>query len=189
VTASANAFVLAERCLRATDLESKLASTHEAAEWSQSGQLDFTPKGMPLPIEAVRFPERPPWVAPRELPRRAVHTPQGRIALLHAVAHIEFTAIQLAWDHLYRFRELPEEYYRDWLTVASEEAEHFALVRDRLRELGADYGELPVHGGLSGGSRGRRRTTWPRVWRSCPAAWKHGIGRDAGNDRKAPPGQ
>ncbi|HWO99838.1 MAG TPA: ferritin-like domain-containing protein [Methylococcus sp.] len=187
MTASTNAFVLAERCLCATDPESKLAWTHEAAERARSGQLDFTPRDVSLPIQAVRFPERPLWVAPRELLRRAIYTPQGRVALLHAVAHIEFTAIQLARDHLYRFRGLPEEYYRDWLTVAAEEAEHFALVRDRLRELGVDYGELPVHGGLWGIARETAYDVAARMALVPRCLESPGIGRDAGNDRKAPP--
>jgi uncharacterized ferritin-like protein (DUF455 family) len=72
------------------------------------------------------------------------------VALLHAVAHIEFSAIQLAWDHLYRFRGMPTQYYLDWLCVAEEEAQHFAMLRGRLRELGADYGDLPAHAGLWG---------------------------------------
>ena len=70
------------------------------------------------------------------------------MALLHSVAHIEFTAIQLAWDHLYRFRGLPIEYYIDWLGVAHEEAEHFSLIQARLQQLGSTYGELCAHAGL-----------------------------------------
>lgn len=87
-------------------------------------------------------------VDPRELPRRKLTSPEGRAALLHAVSHIEFTAIQLAWDILYRFRGLPDGFYWDWLDIAAEEAEHFALLRARLRDLDCDYGDLPVHRGL-----------------------------------------
>lgn len=143
-----NIFSTAEICLQTADIDTKLALSREAGLACRQGRLDFASADEPKPIGAARFPERPPRVDPRDLPRRSINTLEGRIALLHAVAHIEFSAIQLAWDHLYRFRGLPEAYYRDWLGVAAEEAEHFALVRERLRELGADYGDLPAHGGL-----------------------------------------
>jgi uncharacterized ferritin-like protein (DUF455 family) len=68
--------------------------------------------------------------------------------LLHALAHIEFNAINLALDALYRFPGLPEDFYRDWLRVAQEEAEHFVLLRQQLQRLGGDYGDLPAHDGL-----------------------------------------
>jgi uncharacterized ferritin-like protein (DUF455 family) len=74
----------------------------------------------------------------------------GRIALLHALAHIELNAIDLAWDIIARFAaaEMPREFFNDWVDVAAEEAEHFALLNDRLRVLGSAYGELPAHDGL-----------------------------------------
>ncbi|MDD2767783.1 MAG: ferritin-like domain-containing protein [Methylococcus sp.] len=143
-----NIFSAAEACLQIADIDTKLALSCEAGVACREGWLDFASAGEPKSIGTARFPERPPRVDPRDLPRRRINTLEGRVALLHAVAHIEFSAIQLAWDHLYRFRGLPETYYRDWLGVAAEEAEHFAMVRERLRELGADYGDLPAHGGL-----------------------------------------
>jgi uncharacterized ferritin-like protein (DUF455 family) len=91
---------------------------------------------------------RPLLVAPGAVAQRSVGTPQGRAALLHALAHIEFNAIALALDHIWRFAGLPEEYYRDWLEVAVEEAHHFALLRGRLRDAGHDYGDFPAHDGL-----------------------------------------
>ena len=123
--------------------------TRQAKHLDELEQLRFDDdSGAPQPIAMVRFPERPATVDPRELPRRKLTTPDGRAALLHALAHIEFTAIHLAWDLLYRFRGLPDEFYRDWLAVAAEEALHFELLRGRLRELGCDYGDLPAHRGL-----------------------------------------
>ena len=82
--------------------------------------------------------------------RRNFGAPTGRIALLHALAHIELNAIDLAWDLVARFAGpgLPRGFFDDWVGVAAEEAEHFALLRGRLRELGSDYGELPAHDGL-----------------------------------------
>jgi uncharacterized ferritin-like protein (DUF455 family) len=93
-------------------------------------------------------PARPRLVAPSELPRRAPHTTEGRAALLHAIAHIEFNAINLALDAVWRFAGLPEAFYRDWLRVAGEEALHFTLLRDHLRSTGWDYGDFDAHDGL-----------------------------------------
>jgi len=93
-------------------------------------------------------PARPVLVSPRAVPQRPVNTKKGRAALIHALAHIEFNAINLALDAAYRFRGLPREYYSDWLKVAAEEAYHFTLLRDHLRTLGYDYGDFPAHNGL-----------------------------------------
>jgi uncharacterized ferritin-like protein (DUF455 family) len=93
-------------------------------------------------------PERPPRVAPSLLERRSMHTEQGRAALLHALAHIEFNAINLALDAVWRFAGLPHAFYRDWLTVAEEEAYHFTLLADHLGKLGFAYGDFPAHDGL-----------------------------------------
>jgi len=94
------------------------------------------------------WPARPHLVAPGSVAPRAVGTREGRAALLHALAHIEFNAIGLALDHLWRFPALPEAYYRDWLRVAAEEAHHFSLLRQRLLDAGHDYGDFPAHDGL-----------------------------------------
>lgn len=95
-------------------------------------------------------PATPPLVSPRELKQRAVTSVDGRAALLHALAHIEFNAINLALDALWRFDGLPEAYYDDWLQVAAEEAYHFSLLVSHLRTLGDqyDYGCFPAHDGL-----------------------------------------
>ena len=93
-------------------------------------------------------PERPVLVAPGSLASRAVGSPDGRAALLHALAHIEFNAIGLALDHIWRFAGLPAAYYLDWAGVAVEEARHFSLLRARLSEAGFDYGDFPAHDGL-----------------------------------------
>jgi uncharacterized ferritin-like protein (DUF455 family) len=93
-------------------------------------------------------PERPRLVPHAAVPRRSAATPQGRAALLHAVAHIEFNAVNLALDAVWRFAGLPADYYRDWLRVAAEEALHFGLVRDHLATLGHAYGDFDAHDGL-----------------------------------------
>jgi uncharacterized ferritin-like protein (DUF455 family) len=93
-------------------------------------------------------PERPRLVAPREVPRRGLGSVGGRAALLHAVAHIEFNAINLALDAILRFPGMPPAYARDWLSVAQDEARHFQLLSSRLGELGHAYGDFPAHNGL-----------------------------------------
>ena len=142
---------LALQILTTADVETKLCLTHQAWRHCQRNELNLEPdESPPLPPESARFPDRPILVDPRELPKRKLGSTEGKVALLHAVAHIEFSAIQLAWDHLYRFREMPRQYYLDWLGVAEEEAQHFELLRGRLREFGAEYGDLPAHAGLWG---------------------------------------
>jgi uncharacterized ferritin-like protein (DUF455 family) len=93
-------------------------------------------------------PARPQLVQPQALRQRDLRQPGGRAALLHALAHIEFNAINLALDAVWRFPAMPEAFYRDWLQVAREEALHFELLRQHLQTLGCDYGELPAHDGL-----------------------------------------
>ncbi len=93
-------------------------------------------------------PQRPELVDPRLVPQRGLGTLEGRAGLLHAVAHIEFNAIDLALDACWRFGGLPDAYYTDWLRVASEEAHHFTLVQAHLQSLGWQYGDFDAHGGL-----------------------------------------
>jgi uncharacterized ferritin-like protein (DUF455 family) len=143
-----NLYELAESCLYAPSIEDKLAATDRAARiWEHRGFV-FAPAPPPRPAAEVRFPRHPHLVEPRDLPRRGLHTEAGRIAFLHALAHIEFTAIQLAWDMAYRFRGMPEDFQYDWVQVAIEEAAHFRLLNGRLRDFGAEYGHLPAHRGL-----------------------------------------
>ena len=146
---SDNSFqALAEVCLFQPAIEAKLAATRAAGLALSSGKLVIAPVTDPQPATRVRFPDAPVLVEPRQLPRRSLTQAAGRVAFLHAVAHIEFTAILLAWDMAYRFPGLPDTFYRDWVGVACEEARHFEAVRSRLRSLGADYGDLPAHRGL-----------------------------------------
>ena len=93
-------------------------------------------------------PARPRLVPADQVPRRSPFTPEGRAALLHAIAHIEFNAINLALDAAWRFPGMPDAYYLDWLQVAGEEALHFTLLREHLQSLGHDYGDFDAHDGL-----------------------------------------
>lgn len=111
------------------------------AVWSADIEL-AEPAGLP------GRPARPELVEPRRLGRRSMQSPQGRAVLLHALAHIEFNAINLALDAVWRFAGLPAAFYTDWLKVAAEEAYHYSLLAARLAEYGHEYGDFPAHGGL-----------------------------------------
>ena len=136
------------QCLAEPDTARKCALTQAAWTALQAGQLIICPAQHGASRDAPGRPELPRLVAPRELPRRRLHSIAGRAALLHALAHIEFNAINLALDAVCRFANMPEAYYRDWALVAAEEAYHFGMLRDRLQTLGYAYGDLPAHNGL-----------------------------------------
>ena len=139
----------ARRCLDATDPAGKLRLTHATWQALQAGELAIDPQSAPpVAISAPGRPARPRLVNAREVPQRGLGSAEGHAALVHAVAHIEFNAINLAWDAVYRFRGMPEAYYRDWASCANDEARHFALLSARLAELGHTYGDFDAHDGL-----------------------------------------
>jgi uncharacterized ferritin-like protein (DUF455 family) len=121
-------------------------SSETAARW-RTGAIREIGRNAP-PDRPARL-ARPPLLAPRDMPKRRGGK-IGRVALLHALAHIELNAIDLAWDIIARFAgdELPRQFHDDWVTVAAEEARHHALLAERLAALGAAYGDLPAHDGL-----------------------------------------
>ena len=143
-----NIFTIAEFCLHRAEVQQKLEKTHYAKKLSECGQISFESIESEKLISITKFPDAPKLLAPRDMPRRGLNSPKGKAAFFHALAHIEFVAIYLAWDMLYRFRGLPEKFYQDWLQVADEEAQHFALIREHLLGMGVDYGDLPAHRGL-----------------------------------------
>jgi uncharacterized ferritin-like protein (DUF455 family) len=132
-----------------------LAEPHDKAaqvrEWACADASAFevdehTPLSEPAGLPGR--PNRPRCVPPNKLAARSAFTPDGRAALLHAVAHIEFNAINLALDAVWRFAQLPRAYYLEWMRVAGEEALHFTLVADHLKTLGHAYGDFDAHDGL-----------------------------------------
>jgi uncharacterized ferritin-like protein (DUF455 family) len=126
----------------------KARLSHAAAARWRSGRMAI---GAATPPERPGRPERPLLVPASEMPKRKAGVAlRGRIALLHALAHIELNAIDLAWDLIARFGapDLPGEFFDDWVGVADQEAAHFELLAVRLAELGAAYGDLPAHDGL-----------------------------------------
>ncbi len=144
-----NLFSAAAACLAAASPEAKVSATFDAVAAFARGELaiDVT-SPPPDPIRMPGRPSTPRLVHPRELPKRGFGSNAGRAAFIHAVAHIEFNAIDLAWDAVYRFRGLPDAYYADWVSVANDEARHFSMLRARLQELGHDYGDFDAHNGL-----------------------------------------
>ena len=139
----------AKRCLDATEPAEKLRLTHATWEAFLAGDLQpDAASPAPDPITAPGRPAKPVLVNARQLPQRGLGSEEGRAALVHAVAHIEFNAINLAWDSVYRFRGKPHDYYRDWARCAHDEARHFAMLSARLAELGYAYGDFDAHDGL-----------------------------------------
>lgn len=118
---------------------------------AQAAIFTIANTAFPTPLDADALPGRPARPELRrhtEVARRSPATPEGRAVLLHAIAHIELNAINLALDAIWRYDGMPEAYYRDWLRVAGEEALHFQLLRDHLHTLGHAYGDFPAHQGL-----------------------------------------
>lgn len=126
-------------------------SRAHAARWSAARDA-----GTPIPVGGATPPLRPSRPAqpelldPRDVPKRKPGSPQGRIALLHAVAHIELNAVDLHWDIIARFADtpMPAGFYDDWVRAAADESRHFELICACLEEMGSFYGALPAHAGM-----------------------------------------
>ena len=135
--------------LNASKPKEKVALSHRfAVAWREGAIKEL---GTMRPPDRPARPERPELKAPRAMKRRrSGGSLANRIALLHAIAHIELNAIDLAWDLIVRFAapDLPRQFFDDWIEVADQEASHHALVAKRLGALGASYGDLPAHDGL-----------------------------------------
>jgi uncharacterized ferritin-like protein (DUF455 family) len=145
----ADLHLAAKRCLDATTPADKLRLSRETWAAVAAGELRADPASPPAePIGAPGRPDKPILVDARSLPRRGLGSAQGRAALVHAIAHIEFNAIDLAWDAVYRYRGMPDAYYWDWASCANDEARHYALLAGRLAELGYAYGDFDAHNGL-----------------------------------------
>lgn len=123
-----------------------------ATSWRQ-GKLSLdsaAPLQASLPVDMAipGRPKKPQLVPPLILPKRSMRTNEGRAALIHALAHIEFNAINLALDAIWRFAGMPQDYYVDWLKVADEEAYHFSLLNENLANMGFQYGDFDGHNSL-----------------------------------------
>lgn len=144
---------LAEACLsvlHTADARDKAAIARRVAEAWRMGRLTRNAqKPADWPDRPAR-PARPELLSPRDMPRRKINGGAGRKAQLHALAHIELNAIDLAFDIVGRFIDapLPQEFLDDWIKVGADEARHFLMLADRLADFDMCYGDLPAHDGL-----------------------------------------
>ena len=127
-----------------------LAKAHAETWFAARAAGTPLPVGVAQPPDNPARPDKPELLAPNDVPRRRPGSPQGRIALLHAVAHIELNAVDLHWDIIARFGHIPMPlgFYDDWVKSAAEEAKHFNLICDCLEQQGSFYGALPAHAGM-----------------------------------------
>ena len=141
-------FVKTEDCIKACLPTEKIALSYETADMWQQQELSLRSHTPILTFENPGRPDKPELVPPRDLTRRKVTSKIGHAALIHSICHIEFNAINLAWDAVYRFQDMPEAFYTDWVKVAKEEAYHFELLSEHLATLGYTYGDFTAHNGL-----------------------------------------
>ncbi len=143
---------MADAVLRTADGREKTALSRDfAAEWRAARDAGEVPQiGRAAPPMHPARPDEPALLSPRDVPRRRPGSPQGRIALLHAVAHIELNAVDLHWDIIARFTDVPMPigFYDDWVKAADEESKHFNLMCDCLEAMDSHYGALPAHAGM-----------------------------------------
>ncbi|MDX2505499.1 MAG: ferritin-like domain-containing protein [Gammaproteobacteria bacterium] len=145
-----NLYQEAKNCFLTADPDEKLEHGLEVVgawggallEWQDGDSLQLEPL---LHLDAPGRLDKPVLVEPNRLKNRGFKSMQQRAALIHALAHIELTAVNLCWDSIYRYRDLPKEYYDDWIKTAGEETQHFYLLRNSLRDMGYDYGDFPAH--------------------------------------------
>lgn len=142
--------------LQAEDLDAKIHLTRQTALLWHKGAIGVGGAIGQKPPDRPGRPAHPVLVPPNRLKKRSIRSQRGRIALLHAIAHIELNAIDLAWDIVARFADpakgaaptMPRSFFDGWTRVALEEAKHFSLLRKRLAELDSHYGALEAHDGL-----------------------------------------
>lgn len=138
-----------ETLLRTSQPHEKIAMFEVFYDAYRNGAIARSNDGMPVVFDSPSYAGFCLITDPKEVPRRTkLNTPKGQVLLLHAIAHIEYSAIDLALDAVYRFRDLGEEFERDWLEVADDEVRHFLMIETLLEELGSFYGEYPVHDAL-----------------------------------------
>jgi len=138
--------LLALQALCTPDPTQKVQLTQELAKLAP--ELSVAAAAPQVAARLPGRPVRPLLVHPAKVPRRSPRKPEGLAALLHAIAHIEFNAINLALDAAWRFDDLPREFHLDWIGVAAEEAHHFTLLREQLTDMGHAYGDFEAHDGL-----------------------------------------
>jgi uncharacterized ferritin-like protein (DUF455 family) len=132
--------------LQTKNPEQKVALTQHLQ--AQAATLSIADGLLPEPLNIPGRPAKPVLMQHLNVPKRSPHTAEGLAALVHAVCHIEFNAINLALDAVWRFAGMPRSYYLDWVRVAAEEAQHFTLLSTQLQSMGYAYGDFAAHNGL-----------------------------------------
>jgi uncharacterized ferritin-like protein (DUF455 family) len=143
-----NLFYLAHQCLVESNLDKKLLLSINVAKRISNVHVSFDSYAIAHDLLKPGLPKKPTLITPKDVPKRNILTREGRAAMIHSFAHIEFNAINLVWDLICRFQNMPNEFYIDWVQVAAEETKHFELLRDNLNDIGYDYGDFPAHDGL-----------------------------------------
>lgn len=145
-----NFYTLLEEAINSDDINLKEQQTLKCLEYCNTeGEEIQLPSTPPKKFTTPSYAKRCQIVDPRELPaRKDFETAEGLATLVHAIAHIEYSAIDLALDAVYRYPQMPREYQRDWLEVAADEIRHYQMLTDLLDTLGFTYGNFPVHSGL-----------------------------------------
>jgi len=140
--------VMARIALLSSDVDDKLRQVQLLSARWKAGLVALDVQHEAKSIVEPGRPEKPLLTRAAKVKKRGFATEEGRAVMMHAIAHIEFNAINLALDAIQRFTAMPEQFYADWLKVAEEEVYHFELIRAHMRHLGAEYGDYPAHGGL-----------------------------------------
>ncbi|SMN10585.1 COG2833: uncharacterized protein [uncultured Candidatus Thioglobus sp.] len=139
-------FKLAHQALMSKSVSEKIQLTQQLHTLSLNHKLNY----QDYPVEKIvnpGRPKKPKLVRFQSIPQRK-QSDKGFISTIHAICHIEFNAINLALDAVYRFQDMPVQFYQDWIKVAFEEAKHFTLLNNYLIELGYQYGDFEAHNGL-----------------------------------------
>ncbi len=140
-----NLYTEAKKCFLTQDPDEKLTlSQAVVADWD-NGRLEWQDGDEPIALDFPGRLDRPVLVPPNKVRKRGFKSIQQRASLIHALTHIELTAVNLSWDSVYRYRHMPKAYYDDWINTAREETLHFYALRARLRDMGFEYGDLPAH--------------------------------------------
>ncbi|WP_241235115.1 ferritin-like domain-containing protein [Amphritea opalescens] len=145
-----NLYAQTKEAFLTADPDLKIQLTQQAVSRWNAGELEWLDGDTPEYLQQPGQPDKPDIVLPSDVNARKFGKEEGRAALIHSLAHIELTAVNLALDAVYRYRDMPQAFYADWMQCAAEEANHFMALRGRLREMGYDYGSFKAHGELWG---------------------------------------
>ena len=144
-----NIYQMLEQAIISDDITAKEILTAQCLEYCSQNEVSACQNFIPVRFEKPSYVDKCTIVSPKHLPhRKDFETPEGLATLIHAIAHIEFSAIDLALDAVYRYPAMSMEYKLDWLEVASDEIRHFKMLDALLEDLGFKYGDFPVHSGL-----------------------------------------